>query len=54
MGRIIESYIWEVGVRNLEREIGLVLRGKVVEYVDVKDVGYLEKYNFVLMVDDFE
>ncbi|KAK5660306.1 hypothetical protein OQA88_12846 [Cercophora sp. LCS_1] len=54
VSKIIESYTREAGVRNLEREISSVLRGKAVEFADAKDEGKLEKYNPRLTVDDLE
>ncbi|GAO19893.1 hypothetical protein UVI_02033200 [Ustilaginoidea virens] len=54
VGKIIESYTRESGVRNLEREIGSVCRAKAVEFAEARDGGRVESYRSVLTVDDVE
>lgn len=45
----------EAGVRQLEREIGAVCRGKAVEYAEAKDAGTIDStYDPVVRVEDLE
>lgn len=44
----------EAGVRQLEREIGAVCRGKAVEYAEARDADGLDQYDPVVRLDDLE
>ncbi|KAK9370539.1 Lon protease C-terminal proteolytic domain-containing protein [Lipomyces kononenkoae] len=56
--KIAVSYTREAGVRNLEREIATVCRGKAVEYAEslepVSSGAAKKKYNPIVTVDDLE
>lgn len=52
--KIVTQYTREAGVRNLEREIGAVCRGKAVEYAEVESAGRAEEYVSVVDAPDVE
>jgi ATP-dependent Lon protease len=43
--KVITSYTRESGVRNLERELGSVIRAKAVEFSEARDGNTLDTYN---------
>lgn len=51
---LITSYTREPGVRNLEREIGSVVRAKAVQYVHAKDSSSLGGYMPQVSLDELE
>ena len=51
---LITSYTREPGVRNLEREIGSVVRAKAVQYVHAKDSSSLGGYSPQVGLDELE
>lgn len=50
--RVITQYTREAGVRNLERELGTVCRGKAVEYAEYESTGHSEDYVPIVDVQD--
>ncbi|KAF8421252.1 P-loop containing nucleoside triphosphate hydrolase protein [Tirmania nivea] len=51
---LINSYTREPGVRNLEREIGSVVRAKAVQYIDAKDSASLGSYQPQVRLEELE
>ena len=51
---LINFYTREPGVRNLEREIGSVVRAKAVQYIDAKDSASLEHYKPQVGLEELE
>lgn len=52
--KVITSYTRESGVRNLERELGSVIRAKAVEFSEARDGNTLDTYNPRVAVSDLE
>lgn len=52
--KIISQYTREAGVRNLEREIGAICRGKAVELLGAETRGNLDDYISTVRVQDLE
>jgi len=52
--KIITGYTRESGVRELERRIGAVCRGKAVQYMEKNEQGKDSEYNPRVVVDDLE
>ncbi|KAF8459566.1 Lon protease C-terminal proteolytic domain-containing protein [Terfezia claveryi] len=51
---LINFYTREPGVRNLEREIGSVVRAKAVQYIDAKDSSNLGHYKPQVGLEELE
>lgn len=54
LDKIITAYTRESGVRNLEREIGSVIRAKAVDYATHKDADTLSQYSPVVTLSDLD
>ena len=54
LDKIITSYTRESGVRNLEREIGSVVRFKAVEYAEAQDSEEAKSYTPTVTVEDLD
>lgn len=52
--KVITDYTRESGVRNLEREIGSVIRYKAVQYSEAQDASSLTSYSPLVKVEELE